>query len=158
MEPSSGMTSKTLSALLALALARSLSAQFTPMFFQNAKLLGRRQIGNRFLPGRFLVMARCIRCELMIILTPEFVDPTSFGADDDRKKAGRASGNQNALSLRPFRAAWFSEQRSITAIWRFRFDVAFARLAATGTDGFRRYRQSCLRDARARFREMEIFL
>jgi hypothetical protein len=121
-------------ALLGLGLAETAYAQFTPTFLQNASYWGDGKSEIDFYQADFARDGQTHSCELMIILTPKFVDPISYAPVDDPKRPGALP----AIEMHEFATVprgLVAEQRSIMALWRMD-TMSLAQIADVGMDGF----------------------
>ncbi len=110
------------------------SAQFTPLFLQNASYWGDSKSEFDFYNAEFMRDGQMHQCELLMIFTPRFVDANSFVPVDDPKRPGALP----AIQMQQFATlprGLVTEQRSLAAFWRMDF-MSLAHLSFVGTDGF----------------------
>jgi hypothetical protein len=119
-------------ATLILISIATVSAQFTPMFLQNGSYWGGGKSEFDFYAAEFVRDGQSHACELLMIFTPELVDPVSFAPVGDSKTSPSLPViRMNEVATVPRGLA--VEQRSTTAMWRMDF-ISMARLSFVGTD------------------------
>lgn len=117
---------------LSILCAISASAQFTPMFLQNGSYWGDGKSEVDFYDAEFIRDGQPRKCELMMIFTPKFVDPTSFADVDPKQTGALAAIQMHAFATVP--RGIVAEESSINALWRMD-SMSLARLSFAGTDG-----------------------
>jgi hypothetical protein len=129
--------------ILLLAFTSSAFAQFSPALVQNASYWSDGKSELNLYAADFTRDGQPHQCELVLIFTPESVDPISFEQLSDVKPAERLPAiemNETATLSRGLT----TEQRSIRAVWRINA-MSLARISFAGTDGlgqiFKRVRE-----------------
>ena len=115
------------------SLVNTASAQFVAGFMQNASYWHDGKSEVDFYNAEFVRDGQPHQCEVLLTLTPGFVDPTSLAPLDNPKQPDALPVirmNENATLPRGI----FAEQRSVNILWRLDF-TALARISAVGTDG-----------------------
>jgi hypothetical protein len=126
------------SALLVLALClfvHGADAEFAPSFLQNASYWRDGKSEIDFYSADFVRDGQHYQTELLMVFTPEFIDPTLLTRADNPKQ----NGNGTLPVIRMHQAAVIPrglliEQKSLDALWRMDF-MSLARLTFAGSDG-----------------------
>jgi hypothetical protein len=119
-------------ALLLLTIPRFVSGQFVPALLQNRSYWGGGKSEIDFYQAEFLRDGEPHQCELLLILTPLFLEPNTLLYVDDSKSPGAVPAiRMKHMTTIPRGVA--VEQRSIEALWRMDF-MSLARLSFTGSD------------------------
>jgi hypothetical protein len=116
-----------------LAGACTATAQFVPAFLQNASYWRDGKSEIDFYNADFVRDGQHYPTELLMVFTPDFVDPNLFTVVSDPKQAGTLPVirmHQTATAPRGL----LMEQRSLDALWRMDF-MSLARLSFVGSDG-----------------------
>lgn len=121
------------SALAALVLTCSASAQFAPAFLQNASYWRDGKSEIDFYNVDYSHESQHYQAELLMVFTPDFVDPNLFTHLDDPKQNG-ALPIIRMHEVVTVPRGLLIEQRSIDALWRMDF-MSLARLSFVGSDG-----------------------
>jgi hypothetical protein len=115
------------------SLVNTASAQFVAGFMQNASYWHDGKSEVDFYNAEFVRDGQPHQCEVLLTLTPAFVDPTTLAPLDNPKQPDALPVirmNENATLPRGI----FAEQRSVSILWRLDF-TSLARISAVGTDG-----------------------
>lgn len=118
-------------ATLVLAFALPASAQFVPALLQNRSYWGDGKSEIDFYQAEFIRDGEPHSCEVLVILTPLFVDPTTF-AQVEGKPAGAIPAIR-MIETATIPRGLAVELRSIEALWRMDL-MSLARLSFTGND------------------------
>jgi hypothetical protein len=123
----------TLAAFALCLLVPGLEAQFAPAFLQNASYWRDGKSEIDFYNADYARDGQRYPTELLMVFTPDFVDPKLLTRPDDPKQNGMLP------VIRMHQAAAIPrgllvEQRSVDALWRMDF-MALARLTFAGSDG-----------------------
>ena len=120
-------------AILVLAFALPASAQFAPAFLQNRSYWGDGKSEIDFYQAEFIRDGEPHQCEVLLTLTPQWVDRLSFEQRDRSTKPDPLPAiEMNQTMTIPRGLA--TEQHSIRAVWRMDL-LALARISFAGTDG-----------------------
>jgi hypothetical protein len=126
--------STTAMALFGLLLfARPAAAQFSPAFLQNASYWADGKSEVDFYSADFVRGGQHYPAELLLIFTPDLVDPNLLTRAPDPKQAGALPVIRMHQSASIPRGLLL-EQRSLDALWRLDF-MSLARLSLAGSDG-----------------------
>src|SRR5205085_8076672 len=107
-------------------------AQFIPTLLQNRSYWGDGKSEIDFYQVDFIRDGEPHQCELLLILTPLFVDRNSMVVIDDPKSAGALPViRMNEVATVP--RGITTELRAIEAVWRMDF-MSLARLSFAGND------------------------
>jgi hypothetical protein len=133
--------------LVLLGVPELLCGQFVPALLQNRSYWGDGKSEIDFYQAEFARDGEPHQCELLVMLTPLFVDPNSIAYLDDGKTSGAIPAiRMNQVATIP--RGLTIESRAIEACWRMDF-MSLARLSFAGNDvsgniakGVRENRQS----------------
>jgi hypothetical protein len=119
--------------LCLLTCARLAPAQFAPAFLQNASYWRDGKSEIDFYSAEFARDGQHYSAELLLVFTPEFVEPNLLTVLPDSKQSG-ALPVIRMHQAATFPRGLFLEQRSLDVLWRM--DVmSMARLSFAGSDG-----------------------
>jgi hypothetical protein len=127
-------------ALILCSSASTAPAQFAPGLMQNASYWGDGKSEVDLYDAQFVRDGQPHQCEVLLTLTPGFVDPTTLASLENPKQPDALPVirmNENATVPRGI----FAEQRSLNALWRLDF-ASLARISAVGTDGLGNFAKS----------------
>lgn len=120
--------------VFSVALASSLNAQFVPALLENRSYWGDGKSEIDFYQVEFVRDGEPSQCEVLMIFTPIFIDPSTLATLSDNKQPGAIPTIQ-MLQSGAFPRGLMLEQRSVDAIWRMD-SMSLARLAFIGSDVF----------------------
>ncbi|HJT79813.1 MAG TPA: hypothetical protein VJ719_01340 [Chthoniobacterales bacterium] len=110
------------------------SAQFVPALLENASYWGDGKSEIDFYQAEFARDGERVQCEVIMILTPTFVDPSTLAQVPDNKQPGALPAiRMTHTGTIPRGLA--AEPRSIDALWRMD-SMSLARLSFSGSDVF----------------------
>jgi hypothetical protein len=120
-------------ALIFCSLMNTASAQFVAGLMQNASYWHDGKSEVDFYNAEFVRDGQPHRCEVLLTLTPGFVDPTTLAPLENAKQPDALPVirmNETATLPRGI----FAEQRAVSILWRLDF-TSLARISAVGSDG-----------------------
>jgi hypothetical protein len=120
--------------LLLLAIGQWARAQFVPALLENRSYWGDGKSEIDFYDAEFVRGEQHFRTELLVVLTPAFVDPLTLTPLEQK----RATKSQPVIRMKQASTiprGLLLEQRSLDLLWKMG-ENSLARLSFAGTDGF----------------------